>query len=329
MEPLMQFEIAVSLAIQSIGVWLHPLMALASFLGTESFYLAMVPLLYWCVNPTLGLSIGVMLMFTNVVNSGLKLALHSPRPYWVDPQVKALAAETSFGMPSGHSQNAASLWGLVAARIGRKWAIWPAVCVVFIIGFSRLYLGVHFLRDVLSGWLIGAGLLFVFLKVEAPLIRWFRGLSLFGKIAAAFLSAVGVIAFGLGVAWMLHAYVVPAAWLQNALAAAPEAPIDPLSLNGIFTGAGTWFGLAAGVSLLLHGPGLVAPSKSMLQRAVCYVLGVAVMLALYAGLGSIFPRNADWISFGLRFLRYTAIGLWVSAGAPWMFLKLKLTQPQG
>jgi membrane-associated phospholipid phosphatase len=121
----MQFEISVTLAVQSIGSWLNPLMSLFSFLGTEQFYLVLVPFIYWCIEPAFGLSIGAMLMLTNVVNSAFKLALHSPRPYWLDPQVKALGAESSFGMPSGHSQNAAAIWGLAAAKIKRNWA-WVA-----------------------------------------------------------------------------------------------------------------------------------------------------------------------------------------------------------
>jgi hypothetical protein len=48
------------------------------------------------------------------------------------------------------------------------------------------------------------------------------------------------------------------------------------------------------------------------------------ILALYLGLGQIFPRNADLLSYILRFVRYTLIGLWVAWLGPLVFEKLKL-----
>lgn len=323
----MQFEISVTLAVQSIGSWLNPLMSLFSFLGTEQFYLVLVPFIYWCVDPAFGLSIGAMLMLTNVVNSAFKLALHSPRPYWLDPQVKALGAESSFGMPSGHSQNAAAIWGLAAAKIKRNWAWWAAAIIAFMIGFSRLYLGVHFLRDVLSGWLIGAVLLWLFLKLEGRLANWFRSAGLGVQLLTALTSAALMMAIGLIIQAINGGYIVPDQWMTMALAATGET-IDPLSLDGFFTAAGVWFGLLSGVAILLHGPGLVSAEGTPGQKLLRYVLGAVVMSGLYAGLGAIFPRNADLLSFFLRFVRYTLIGLWVSAGAPWLFVKLNLSRPQ-
>jgi hypothetical protein len=50
------------------------------------------------------------------------------------------------------------------------------------------------------------------------------------------------------------------------------------------------------------------------------------IFGLYFGLGQIFPRNADFLSFALRFTRYTLIGLWVSWLGPLVFEKLGLLQ---
>lgn len=44
-----------------------------------------------------------MLVTSHGLNSALKIALHGPRPYWVDPNVQAWSTEPSFGMPSGHA----------------------------------------------------------------------------------------------------------------------------------------------------------------------------------------------------------------------------------
>jgi hypothetical protein len=55
-----------------------------------------------------------------------------------------------------------------------------------------------------------------------------------------------------------------------------------------------------------------------------YVVGVIGVLILWMGLGQVFPDDANWISYLLRFLRYTLVGFWVTAGAPWLFFHFKL-----
>ncbi|MEJ2411829.1 MAG: hypothetical protein P8Y34_02380 [Anaerolineales bacterium] len=57
-----------------------------------------------------------------------------------------------------------------------------------------------------------------------------------------------------------------------------------------------------------------------------YLLGLVGVAALYLGLGSIFPDTVDLTSYILRFLRYTLIGLWISWGAPVLFISLKLAK---
>jgi membrane-associated phospholipid phosphatase len=58
-----------------------------------------------------------------------------------------------------------TVWGLVAAGVNKRWR-WSwilAVVLAFFIGFSRLYLGVHFVYDVIAGWVIGSLMLMAFL----------------------------------------------------------------------------------------------------------------------------------------------------------------------
>jgi hypothetical protein len=64
-----------------------------------------------------------------------------------------------------------------------------------------------------------------------------------------------------------------------------------------------------------------------MQRAARYVVGVVVVALLYFGLDAFFAYlAADETAFGyaLRFIRYAAATLWVTLGAPWLFLRLRL-----
>ena len=92
-----------------------------------------------------------------VVGSGLlnlaaKLLLARPRPtLWV-----SAAPETSFSFPSGHAMAAAALAAALALLAWPTRWRWPAVAVGVAwavgMGWSRLYLGVHYPSDVLAGW---------------------------------------------------------------------------------------------------------------------------------------------------------------------------------
>jgi undecaprenyl-diphosphatase len=78
--------------------------------------------------------------------------------------VGAAIVETDFSFPSGHATVAVAFYGflayliikLVKNKIKRQVVITSAILIVFIVGFSRLYLGVHYISDVLAGYLVGS-----------------------------------------------------------------------------------------------------------------------------------------------------------------------------
>lgn len=132
----------------------------ASWLGTEEFYLLAIPVIYWYAGPSLGVSIGVLFCTSMYVNSFLKDLLAMPRP---DPQqVRVLYATsgTGYGFPSGHAQSSVTFWGYLASTKPSWKTVGIAVGLIFLISLSRLYLGLHFLQDVVGGVLIGVILLF-------------------------------------------------------------------------------------------------------------------------------------------------------------------------
>lgn len=97
----------------------------------------------------------------------LKQLFHRTRPELFDPLARAIG----FSFPSGHSALSAaffgSLAGLAAASSRRRREaagyLVSGVFVVFLVGFSRVALGVHWASDVVAGWAVGFGwLAFVF-----------------------------------------------------------------------------------------------------------------------------------------------------------------------
>jgi len=326
-EPILNFGIDLIVAFQGLGDWLAGPMSAITFLGSEYFFLFFLPVLYWSVDAALGIRVAFILLVSGAVNDAFKLALHGPRPYWFSADVAAHAAETSFGVPSGHAQIATGVWGMVAATLKKGWAWLAAALVILLIGLSRLYLGVHFPHDVLLGWLIGGIVLWLTLVLWKPVTAWVRKLNLGKQALLAFGFSLLLLLVNLPGYLSLEAgFTTPVEWVENAALAFPdEEPINPVSLEGVLTNAGTLFGLAAGLALLARKGGFDA-GGAWWKRALRFLLGVAGVLALYLGLKMVFPEGDNWLAYSLRYVRYALIGFWVAAGAPLVFYALKLAQ---
>ena len=117
--------------------------------------------------------VALAIVGAEVLTLGLKTGFERRRPFFADP----LASESSFSFPSGHATVSLAVYGALAylacrrlgnAAAGRAVLI-GAVLLVVLIGFSRLYLGVHFLSDVLAG--LSAGLAWLVLCVLAVDLR--------------------------------------------------------------------------------------------------------------------------------------------------------------
>jgi len=89
-----------------------------------------------------------------VINVAMKLLFARERPdLW-----QQLITETNFSFPSGHAMASSALvFSLVVLLWNTKWRkliLWGGIPYVVFIGFSRLYLGVHYPTDILAGWCV-------------------------------------------------------------------------------------------------------------------------------------------------------------------------------
>jgi membrane-associated phospholipid phosphatase len=320
---LIQSGVEWIVLIQSLGNWLEAPMKFFSFLGSEEFFLLVLPALYWSVNSSLGLRVGLILLTGTSLNHVLKMALSGPRPYWVSSRVLPLAAETSFGAPSGHSQISAGVWGIAAAWLRKPWAWIVAALVVFLIGFSRMYLGVHFPHDVLTGWLLGALTLWLFLLFWDHAADWLKRQTFARQVMLALTVSIAWISVSALAMTAQAGYTLPVEWRTNAARAGDDLP-DPVSLSGAITPAATLFGLAVGLAWMTLQGGFQATGSTP-QRSLRYILGVIGVLILWFGLGQILPRGEFLLSYALRYVRYALVGFWVSGGAPWLFRRINLS----
>ncbi len=309
-------QILVNEFLQALGSWLIVPMQAITFLGDEVFYVMLLPILYWSFDQMVGLRVGMMLLLSNGFNTFFKFIFRTPRPYWTSDSVTNYVHETSFGLPSGHAQNAASVWGWLAVEVKKRWFTIVMLVLIFLIGVSRLTLGVHFLGDVLMGWLIGGLLVWAFASWFQKFSQWFQAQSFGARLGVVVGSTAALMLMILVVYWL-----VGASWVMDPEWAARAGESEPFSLDGTFTLGGTWLGLLVGFVILDENKGRFLAGEGGWRRLVRFLIGLVGVVILYYGLGQVFPRGANFASYALRFLRYTLVGLWISWVGPLVFEK--------
>jgi membrane-associated phospholipid phosphatase len=286
-------------------------------LGSELFYIPAILLVYWCINEKKGCCLALLMLFSAWTNGALKVLLQQPRPYFLDPSV-GIGAAPGYGIPSGHAQLSLVFWtAALAGPLGKGRAWLVAGIVTLVMGFTRLYLGLHFPTDLLGGW---------FLALATLGACWFLLPPL-----GSFLAAGGMRLPMIGAA--------AAAFAMNALYPGDRrfgALFLGLSAGYLLTRG--YFPFSASADAPGNGPFLRIKSGLVL-RAARFVLGMAGTGLLYHGLkvllGEDFALLGRASLFGARyyelgrFIRYGILGLWVSAGVPWLFLRLGLAQSGG
>jgi membrane-associated phospholipid phosphatase len=318
LDGLHQSEIGLILLVQRLPEWLTPLMVFFSALGTETFFLVLLPIVYWCVDPRLGVRVGLILLVTAGINAIGKLATHGPRPYWVDARVKALATETSFGMPSGHAQVSLAIWGVLAAATRKPAAYVAAGILVILIGFSRVYLGVHFISDVVIGLILGAITLWLVLRFEAPVVAWWQRRALAPQVVLALCVSLIVVATALVVTRSYADWSMPAAW-------AHATKVDAESSKTLIAMSGALFGLLAGASAM-HRLGWFDAGGPILQRIGRWLFGSIGLGLIYFALKKYLPHDESLAANTLRYFGYAALTLWVQLVAPLLFVRLRLAR---
>jgi len=129
-----------------------------SFLGAPEFFFILLGFFYWTFNKKTGEFLGLTLGVATTLNNILKGLFLLERPIVAhENDVKNIRRippkGTSF--PSGHAQGSVSMFSAVARYQGTYLLWFLAALVMVLMGLSRMFLGMHYLQDVVVGSLIG------------------------------------------------------------------------------------------------------------------------------------------------------------------------------
>lgn len=258
------------------------------------YYLYFLPLLLWSLDFRFMVRVCTMFVLSFFLNISCKDLLTLPRPFDIDPAITP-NREWGYGLPSGHSQNSALLWVMLARGMAKRWFWAMAMAVIWLIGFSRIYFGLHFPGDILAGWLLAAGLLGLYMTLGERPARWLH------RQSTVFLT---------GALWLLCGFLF---LLYTCLLEMPFMA----GMVAVSLGAGT--GTIVALRYLRY-----SGCGSIWHRVVRSAIGLGILLGYIKATNSLFSVVHDRDCYQTMFVVYVVAGLWLTLGAPALFLILSL-----
>ena len=261
-----------------------------TFFDGQEFLFVLIPILWMTYSFRFALKVFYLMMANALIGYGLKEFFQEPRPYHIDGSVGMITVG-GCGFPSGAAQTVILLAGILVSTWKSRAAFAIAIPYVFFVSLSRIYLGVHFPTDVLGGWVVGGGLLLIYLyvlpKVEGALEE--KPLLLL----------------------LLMSQMIPLFFLVFS----QSVRILAIVFSTTSMGLGTF--LAAQKNLL---PAPARNWKEAFQLSATAVVGAFFTFELFAQipLGNHFLKSM---------LQCFALGLWVSVGAQFVCLKIFAPSP--
>jgi membrane-associated phospholipid phosphatase len=140
------------------------LMSFITLFGEETLFIVLALVFFWCIDKKRGFYLLFTCFAGTVCIQFLKMVFRIPRPWVLDPNFtiveSAREAATGYSFPSGHTQCAAGLWGGIARSAKKRAVQIGGTALALLVGFSRMYLGVHTPLDVLVS--LGIALVVIF-----------------------------------------------------------------------------------------------------------------------------------------------------------------------
>jgi undecaprenyl-diphosphatase len=276
---------------------LDTIVELMTMLGEETVFIVAVALFLWLSSKKQGFVIFSTLFTSLIGMSVLKAVIRAPRPFQVIEEIKGkrVATATGYSFPSGHTTGAASFYSALALTFRKRQVSILCAVAILLVGFSRMYLGVHWPIDVFGGLALGITVTFVtygwFSRIFDDTERLIRFSTIAGATSAFFAVLLTI--------------------LIEAGVADPVGFTDPMKLFSL--AAGGYLGFAWDQKHIRYTTGGTRGIK-----VLRLLLGIFVVLVIQA-LKVVLP---DHMASGL--FRYVATGLWITALYPYLGTKIRI-----
>ena len=266
-------ELEILRHIQSIAnPFFDFLFQLITMCGEQIVLISIISIIYWALDKKFGEYIAYSVLTSVLLNNAVKDIFKMKRPIG-EEGIRTLREKTATGysFPSGHTQSSASFYGAMAIYLKKKAMYIIATIMIILIGFSRLYLGVHYPKDVIVGGILG---------VLTSLICY----KLYNRFENKMLL-----------------YVITFIVFIPALTFAHSADF--------IKGMGTYLGFVIGIYIEKKYVNF-STEKSTKVKVIRVLLGILILLVLQVGLKAIFPSETIFSFIRYALISFVGIGIY-------------------
>ena len=129
---------------------------LITICGEQVVLISIISIIYWTLDKKFGEYIAYAVLTSVLLNNTIKDIFKMKRPIG-EEGIRTLREQkaTGYSFPRGHTQSASSFYGAMAIYLKKRVMYIIATVMIILVGFSRLYLGVHYPKDVIVGGILG------------------------------------------------------------------------------------------------------------------------------------------------------------------------------
>ena len=279
--------------------FLDTLFSLVTHLGEEIIVVAILCIIFWCIDKKLAYKIGVGYAIGAILMNGIKITVKIPRPWELDPSFKAVESAvpgaSGYSFPSGHTQCAATVYGIGAVKAKNVWLRLVCIFLILVVSFSRLYLGVHTPADVIGAFVLSAlVIVFALLCIKADEDSFKKALPM------------TLLLLGLSIAVMIYAYIVNT-----------KGIVDDKNALDCFKIAGLGIGMAIGYAVEHSCVQFCEKTEKLWMQIVKVAVGMGVLVGLKVGGKALL--GATPVAY---LINNSLLAFWMMAGWPMIFKKL-------
>lgn len=268
-----------------------------TYLAQELLVVAFICWFFWCGNKKLAYQMGFSYFLSGLTIQGLKITFRVPRPWVLDPSFQpvqsAIPGATGYSFPSGHTQSGTAFFSTLAFNTKKKKLRLLCGLGFLLIGFSRMYLGVHTPADVLTSMVIT----FFLTSLICYFWKYFESDTNRDLLVSVVFSLVTIILL------IYDIYLVQTGVLSI------DNAMDCCKACGA--------GLAFSIGFYIERRYLnFAPPATMRGKLIRFLAGLAVAAVFEFGLKAILPSRMF-----TAYLRYFLIVFWIIVIYPLIFIR--------
>lgn len=259
--------------------------------GTELPLIAFLLFIYLAVDKKKGAASCLVFVIATNIMGLLKAIVRFPRPWKVISGLdsQSMKGATGYSFPSGHTTCCSSCFASLAVAFKKKWLSRLCAIIIALVGFSRMFLCVHWPLDVAGGLLVGCGSALLIVDKSIKLLDDI-------KKTTKIILPIGILLSVITLVMSILLY---------------KEMIDETAFSDFSKSLASFAGMALGFTIEFNKYNFVVEKGCWKRKIVRYLLCMVGVLIILPGLKVVLNKVNLYNPITAQ-LRYFATGFWVT-----------------